>query len=265
MKVLALDRPVPNLAQHREIKDQYRGHPIDTMNPMYNEPLVSVYEFGISGISYYAKPNRATGKPLPDVSPEPLVRLSVAEKLEVAKGRLWKSEELTRHLGGRAELIVKDALRSQGLVSHLHDVVFPRILREKYPDWDDESLEEERGKLISKPSGDASSPAPHTTGGAVDIDLIREDGASVDFGHVLGSSDVSRTDYYEGRESTAEVAMNPFAKVVRRALYWSMTEQGFANHPYEFWHYSYGDQMWALFSQEPAAFYGAVEGSPDLS
>jgi D-alanyl-D-alanine dipeptidase len=36
-----------------------------------------------------------------------------------------------------------------------------------------------------------------------------------------------------------------------------MIEAGFANTPTEWWHYSWGDQMWARLSGQGAALFGA--------
>jgi D-alanyl-D-alanine dipeptidase len=35
-----------------------------------------------------------------------------------------------------------------------------------------------------------------------------------------------------------------------------MTEEGFAGHPEEWWHFSWGDQLWAALTNAPAAHYG---------
>ncbi len=258
------ERAIPDLSHHRAIKERYLEMPIDTGHPLFDEPVVSLWEYGIRGHSYYSGPNKATGEPLPGINPDPLVRRSTAERLVKAKDSLWNNDPLTRHLGGRAELIVKDALRSNGLQDHLYEVIWPKILRDANPDWSDERITEELPKVVGKPRKDPSKPAPHTTGGPVDVDLINEDGTKINFGHVRGNTLVSQPDFHEARIESPEVPADPFARIVRRALYWSMLEQGFASHPYEFWHYSYGDQMWALFTDKPAAIYGGVDGAPDL-
>ena len=41
-----------------------------------------------------------------------------------------------------------------------------------------------------------------------------------------------------------------------RLLHWLMTEEGFAGHPDEWWHFSWGDQMWAALTGAPSAPYG---------
>jgi D-alanyl-D-alanine dipeptidase len=37
-----------------------------------------------------------------------------------------------------------------------------------------------------------------------------------------------------------------------------MADEGFAAHPDEWWHFSYGDQMWAALTDAPAALYGVT-------
>jgi len=39
-------------------------------------------------------------------------------------------------------------------------------------------------------------------------------------------------------------------------LHWLMAEQGFAGHPDEWRHFSWGDQMWAALRGETSAHYG---------
>jgi D-alanyl-D-alanine dipeptidase len=46
------------------------------------------------------------------------------------------------------------------------------------------------------------------------------------------------------------------ARANRRLLHWVMAEEDFAGHPDEWWHFSWGDQMWAKLSGEMAAHYG---------
>ena len=39
----------------------------------------------------------------------------------------------------------------------------------------------------------------------------------------------------------------------------AMNQAGFVQHPCEWWHFSFGDQLWAWYTKSDAAFYGAVE------
>ena len=37
-----------------------------------------------------------------------------------------------------------------------------------------------------------------------------------------------------------------------------MQDAGFVNYPAEWWHYCYGDKMWAAYSHEKYAIFGKV-------
>jgi zinc D-Ala-D-Ala dipeptidase len=254
---------IPNLSEQKEIKDNYRVYPINANNSLYNEEIVSITKFGLKGNSYYSQPNKMTGEPLPGINPEALVRYSVAEKLESANRVIRTSKDVAKVLGGKVELVVRDALRSAQLQQHLFDVVWPDVLRAANPDWDDKKVQLELPKFIAKPKLDLSSPTPHMTGGAIDVNLLFKDGSAVDFGHVGGTA-VSETDYHEGYQAIDKYPVSRSAMLARRVLYWTMLDEDFTNNPTEWWHYSYGDQMWAMFNDKPAAIYGAVEQAPDL-
>ena len=65
---------------------------------------------------------------------------------------------------------------------------------------------------------------------------------------------LSRTD---SLESLADA--DPEAIANRRILYWAIVEAGFASNPGEWWHFSFGDQLWAQLTQAVAALYGPAE------
>jgi hypothetical protein len=52
---------------------------------------------------------------------------------------------------------------------------------------------------------------------------------------------------------------NEEARANRRLLYWLMVDAGFASNPSEWWHFSFGDQMWAKLRNEPEALYAGTE------
>ena len=53
----------------------------------------------------------------------------------------------------------------------------------------------------------------------------------------------------------------------RRSLLFSVMEQaGFVQHPNEWWHFSYGDQLWSWLSNQGNPIYGAaLEVSKDIT
>jgi zinc D-Ala-D-Ala dipeptidase len=66
---------------------------------------------------------------------------------------------------------------------------------------------------------------------------------------------LAHTDHFEQYENSQRYSDDE-ALHNRRILYWTMTEVGFANNPNEWWHFSWGDQMWAKIVGSASAHYG---------
>ena len=80
----------------------------------------------------------------------------------------------------------------------------------------------------------------HATGGAVDVTIVDKDGNECNMGARFDEfTNRAHTDYYETR-------LNMRILWNRRFLYEAMTKAGFVNLPSEWWHYSYGDVLWAV-------------------
>lgn len=114
--------------------------------------------------------------------------------------------------------------------------------------------EEERTQFISQyvanPKEDKIFPPAHTTGGAIDLTLLK-DGKELDFGTEFDSfSDKTNTTWFENHDEDNEIRDN------RRYLYWTMIHAGFTNLPSEWWHYEYGDQNYSRVSGKSAIYQG---------
>ncbi|MGH9224995.1 MAG: M15 family metallopeptidase [Acidimicrobiales bacterium] len=151
--------------------------------------------------------------------------------------RLKRAErQLARGFG----LVVLDAWRTQALQHALYSHYY--------------STDNLPSGYVSNPGSDLLVP-PHTTGGALDITLRYEDwplklGTEFDgFGLFAASTAFERA------------GMDPKVRNLRRMLARVLWEVGFYPHPMEWWHYSYGDQVWAHNAGKPAAIYGAVNGA----
>ena len=97
----------------------------------------------------------------------------------------------------------------------------------------------------------------HTTGGAVDV-ILHDCGKEVDCGsEYLDFSPVTPT-WSKG--------LNRQQQRCRFILYNAMTQAGFVNYPLEWWHFCYGDKMYAAYKFEKKAIYGkaAIPWQPDL-
>ncbi len=101
------------------------------------------------------------------------------------------------------------------------------------------------------PRGVGGVVPPHSTGGAVDVTLSWN-------GHRLGLS--TAVGIYDTRSSLTwlESSAESVARDLRRLLYHSMVAQGFVGIAEEWWHYSYGDQQWAVRTGAPAALFGST-------
>jgi len=145
-------RPIPDLSLARKRKDNYREYPLNTKLERNREALVDIGLYGIAGQSYYSRPNRATGDPLPGVAPEVFVRQSVAERLAAINYELQQSEEVARLLGGHVELYVDEGWRSTATQTQLYEKTFPTFLRKQNPDWTEAAVLKRRDQLIANPS-----------------------------------------------------------------------------------------------------------------
>lgn len=98
---------------------------------------------------------------------------------------------------------------------------------------------------------------PHSTGGAVDIEIVDNNDIPLDFGMELRDWDVVPPDLCATRfdEITNAAANN------RRLLVETLAVEGFVNYPREWWHFSYGDQYWAFSTASAHALYGTVQES----
>lgn len=97
---------------------------------------------------------------------------------------------------------------------------------------------------------------PHSTGAAVDIYLVDENGDYLDMG-IHPKDWLSDTDGMLSRTDAENISAE--AKQNRKILSEVMTKAGFVNYCTEFWHWSYGDRYWAFQTQQPHAIYGVID------
>ena len=110
-------------------------------------------------------------------------------------------------------------------------------------------------KFWAYPSFDSSCPPPHSTGGALDVCLSDKEGNLVDMGSKVDQMDeTSNPDFYENKIYDEAIIWNSRRNLLKEV----MKKFGFAQHPYEWWHFSYGDQLWAWKNKKANAFYGKI-------
>lgn len=161
---------------------------------------------------------------------------------------LKRLEAVANSLSEQYKLIVR--------AGHRPIAVQKRLLKECAQDYkddhpgvsDEEALEHAR-TFVSDPEQELP---PHCCAAAVDVDLMDLAGNQlVDFGSPVNLDEEISYLHYEN--------ISPIQKKNRMLLLAAMLEQGLASTAFEWWHFSYGDEVWAWFYHEPAALYGLID------
>ncbi|MDI9314459.1 MAG: M15 family metallopeptidase [Hydrotalea sp.] len=250
-------KPIPDLTPARARRVGYRDQAIDKSSPHFNEPLVDAVAAGLLGKNYY---HRADNPPyyrsVPGSIKNLYSRQSVVEKLLAVDKKL---------AGWGLKIFLHDGFRPRAVQAYFHDVWMPAEVRRRHPQFDEADVKRETEAYWAAPTSGDMSPAPHETGAAVDMTLmVAATGAELYMGSIFDDlSSLAHPDYFErrlpggeGKTALFESFSDEEALANRRLIYWLMADAGFASHPNEWWHFSWGDQMWARLHAVPAAHYG---------
>lgn len=159
------------------------------------------------------------------------------ETLCAREGVVVRLQAARRALPEGFDLVVLDAWRS---------LDFQSALRTYYLKKADVTTD-----YVAASNNPALRPG-HTTGGALDVTLSW---AGVPL--ALG------TDYddftpFAHPEAFEKAGSDLGARDLRRLLVSVMVAAGFAPYPYEWWHFSRGDQWWAVIADEPVAVFDTI-------
>src|SRR3989338_5010432 len=163
--------------------------------------------------------------------------LSTDDRMFLRRGVAEKLSRIQEKLG-RYKFKVWDGYRPRSVQKSVYRK-FWRETEKAHPDWNTDQIKNEVEKYVSLPDDPGRIP-PHSTGGAVDLTLVDLDGRELDMGTVFDSfQETAAALYYEEHEGSEVVRNN------RRILREAMIAAGFLPYPHEWWHYDYGDQVWA--------------------
>ncbi len=152
-------------------------------------------------------------------------------------------------------LVVLDAWRPLSVQQYLYDTL-RRVLAERHPELPDRELDRRTREFVAPPSPGPRAPSPHLTGGSVDLTLCDDRGRLLDMGSEFDEvTPRSHTVFYEAPTDAPGIDI----RNRRRLLYHAMARADFTNLPSEWWHYDFGNPLWALHQGEPVAMYGATE------
>ena len=229
-----------------------------------HEPLIPIPE---SVFRLTPHPYMSLGAPYLNGEDPWVLRKSVLKRLIEAQQHL---AEINPHL----QLALFDAWRPVSVQKYMINYTIKETCKSRGIDINDHSekgtiteIIEEVSRFWAKPTSNSSTPPPHSTGAAIDLTLADFSGNTLDLGgkiDFIGAK--SRPDFYE-----KESLRMPYSKHQvfhdRRSLLFSVMEHaGFVQHPNEWWHFSYGDQLWSWFSKQGDAIYGsAFEVSKDIT
>ncbi|MGF1521742.1 MAG: M15 family metallopeptidase [Leptolyngbyaceae cyanobacterium] len=196
-------------------------------------------------------PYQVLGAPYGDRSPY-WVRTSVAEALLHAQHQLQRLRPSWR-------IQIFDAYRPIPVQQFMVDYTARDLAQQQGQNFEQLTLPEQAAILAqveqfwAMPSQNPQTPPPHSTGAAVDVTLANEAGQPVDMGSPI--DEISARSHPEHFAQFTDPDSQQF-QTHRYLLRQILKQQGFQQHPHEWWHFSCGDQMWAWLNQTSPACYG---------
>lgn len=116
----------------------------------------------------------------------------------------------------------------------------------------EEELKRLTGLKLANP---ISGYGGHQTGAAVDITLCDIEGNEFNMGTKIGQ--------HNNKTKTKNQNLSKEEKNNRKLLKKTLEKVGFNNYPIEWWHFSYGDQMWAAYKNTKECIYGLINKHED--
>ena len=180
---------------------------------------------------------------------------------EEVVSRLIKVNEYLKLRNSNFHLLIYDSWRPIEVQEFMFNRAF--ILECKRLDIDASEKDMESYPLIQKkveefwayPSFDDRYPPPHSTGGALDITLADKYGNIIDMGSNIDEmNEKSKPDFYNNIEKEDAIVFDNRRKLLKEI----MNKFEFVQHPNEWWHFSYGDQLWAWKNKKANALYGII-------
>lgn len=201
-----------------------------------NEPLVNLEKYNFILEPSYFNQKLSSDKKI-------FLRKSVAEKLNRIQNKLKKYK-----------FKIWDGYRSREVQNNIYKK-FWHELRNKNPGWNEKKLDQEVSVFVTNPNDQKRIP-PHATGGAVDLTLVDENNIELNMGtsfDYFGKESASL--YFENNNLNKQIKNN--RKLLRKA----MLEEEFRMDEDEWWHFDYGNQIWAVKQNKPFAIYGEVKNT----
>ena len=206
-----------------------------------NEPLVKIVDYVPNVIIYFKKDRKVEGESTL------YVRESVAKQLS-------KVADDINIFNTPLRLKIYDAYRPFEVQERWYNNICDEI-RDANTGITEKEIKLKAFNFIFPPSLDPLRPAAHSTGGAVDLTLVYDNGTELDMGTEIRGFDCPEI-VTNVKNITKQQRDN------RVTLINAMTNRGFVNFPGEWWHYSIGDREWiAYLDIDKPAIYGGTKAA----
>jgi D-alanyl-D-alanine dipeptidase len=182
------------------------------------------------------------------ISPSP----GLYARLEVAR----KLTRVQSSLGPNFRLKIWDPWRPRAVQHAIYQRYWSQ-LRAEQPSWTEERLREQVGTFVTFP-GDPHRIPPHATGGAVDLTLANVEGNDLDMGTEFDHFGVEAASLFYEHDHA-----NPVIRRNRRLLRDAMEAEDFRIDDDEWWHFDYGNQLWARHGGHSFAIYDEISTVAD--
>lgn len=140
-----------------------------------------------------------------------------------------------------------DAYRSLNKQKELWNNTIEETKKE-HPDLNEEDIIRITTLKVANPTNGIGG---HQSGGAIDITLVDANNIELDMG--------SKYLEHIPQTRTYSKELTDIQRKNRKFLLENMQKLGFVNFPTEWWHYCYGDRMWAAYNGKKECFYGYIE------
>ena len=228
------------------------------MKPWNQIPIFENSEILISIEKYFKfvepHPYYKLGAPYKDKNKIWSLRKSVVDKL-------INANKLLKSINEDYSLIIYDAWRPIEVQSFMFNLALESEFKlrglinaeEKINNYLEVLKKVER--FWAYPDANKKYPPPHSTGAAVDLTIIDCSGDLIDMGCEIDNiGGKAVPDFYKNSSSKDGVIWNDRRNLLKNV----MCNSGFSQHPNEWWHFSYGDQLWAWQNDYKEAIYGRV-------
>ena len=158
-------------------------------------------------------------------------------------------KEARKHLPENYHFVIYEAYRPLARQVEMWENLKSRLMKENpHLDPESEELAEMCNVYIANPYRQGSG---HQSGAAVDVSLVNDNEVEYDMGCAVGDF---------GPETAIDSEhISEEAKKNRSILKSALEKVGLINYPPEWWHYSFGDRLWARMTGSKLAVFANIK------